>query len=987
MTEVRDYLNSKGLQLMEAGGDNVHLLCFFHGEQPGKRGRLYINVGDGEEAGLYMCHRCDARGNYRTIRQHFGDPPLSDGSKDEPDVKAALADALDYYERQHTDKTRDYLRTRRGLNDETIARFRLGYAPASQRTLWDYLSKERKHERDAILGTGLCKIDRRSGEIRDFFSRQIVIPYLVNGNPMQLRGKDPSGKYLTPPGQKARLFNAETAWKAKEVIICEGEFDAMVLEQLGYSAVGLPGSTSFQDAWIGYFGENEIIYTIFDPDAAGVKGQQRILEKLDDTKVRCLDLSPHVPMAIDPSDVDPTFLATVQGWDRASFDKLIADQWRKTSILVTPREAFEEWKSVQGVDGLKFGWEMLDKALAPGLLDGQVMVPLAKTNSGKSCHIDELALTPNGWRRHGDLAVGEQVIGSDGQATRILAIHPQGVRPLNRVTFSDGQSVVCDDDHLWTWSTRPTTKRRTTTTSDIKDALTRGLNVYLPVLSGPVQFAPQEPLPIDPYLFGVLLGDGSTSSGTAVVTTDDEIVRNLNLPADVEARLDTRVTPTVGAWRLVMTRRPGRAGSRFLDALRGLGLFGTLSKDRRIPSTVFTASVDERLAVVQGLLDTDASVSSNSIEYCSASQGLAEDVRDLVLSLGGSVGKGIRHRTTNYGTDAWRLTVRLPPELPAFRLTRKAAQWTPGNKQATRKIISVESVDAGEAVCISVDNVDNLYAVRGYALTHNSMLMLNMLQSASMVETQKDFKFLHISLEQTRGDWFERARRLWNFDNLDCPPSDVNSRTLDYWERRLRIIDKNRVTEDELHRALDDYHDQFGGKPDCVIVDYLGYFAQGYSGNARYERVSDAIMGLKAIAKDRRIRIIAPHQVSRNAEFGAEFQIDVARDSGAIEETADFAMALWSGDEGRGQEYDQRTGDRFLKIGKSRHGGKGRNIELQFGYLSLVMIPKEDGARALLARNEAPWDSDGTVSWQDAIHAHKTGLPPARFNAMPMGGP
>jgi replicative DNA helicase len=171
---------------------------------------------------------------------------------------------------------------------------------------------------------------------------------------------------------------------------------------------------------------------------------------------------------------------------------------------------------------------------------------------------------------------------------------------------------------------------------------------------------------------------------------------------------------------------------------------------------------------------------------------------------------------------------------------------------------------------------------------------------------------------------------------------------------------------------VDDYQLETGSKPDIVAIDYLGYWAQSFHANSRYEKVTDAVMSLKACAKDLKVPFIAPHQVSRGAEFGTEIDLSDSRDSGAIEETADFAFGMWNEDTRKGVNPEDRKGEVNLRIIKSRHGGKGHKITMQFGYCTLVMAPHEDPVATAFARDELAYAARGE-SWEDAMTRHKTG--------------
>ncbi len=209
-----------------------------------------------------------------------------------------------------------------------------------------------------------------------------------------------------------------------------------------------------------------------------------------------------------------------------------------------------------------------------------------------------------------------------------------------------------------------------------------------------------------------------------------------------------------------------------------------------------------------------------------------------------------------------------------------------------------------------------------------------------MIGMKPDLKILFVSLEQTRSEWFERAWRINRFYDLEPSKQQAQQNALDMWRNNIMMTDKNRVTEEEFRASLDDYADHMGCMPDLVFVDYLGYWSRSYKGDA-YERTSAAVMALKGIAKEYRVPIMAPHQVNRGNAAGTEVGISDARDSGAVEETADFLLSLASMDQ-KNIQNNQRTGEVQMKILKSRHGGVGTSVKMIFAPQSLAMVPRTE---------------------------------------------
>ncbi len=305
-------------------------------------------------------------------------------------------------------------------------------------------------------------------------------------------------------------------------------------------------------------------------------------------------------------------------------------------------------------------------------------------------------LTPTGFRPIGDLAVGDLVTGSDGLPTVVLGVYPQGRKPVFRVSAQDGASTVCCGEHLWSVTT-PSDKRRgrqarVLETQEMVGRL-RGAHAHrfeLPLISGPAEFEPHE-VPLDPYALGLLLGDGciTTSTTPSFSTGDPELALALEMVLD-----GIELAHKGGVDYVLRHRAGGRGGTRIANpvttALRGLGLAGTRSATKFVPDSYLYNSSEVRLALLQGLLDTDGGPvtqrrRSCRIQYATISPRLRDDVVFLVRSLGGVAYWRTRRaaarkpgrangRPVGYRADAFVLDIRLPEGVEPFRLTRK--RWT-----------------------------------------------------------------------------------------------------------------------------------------------------------------------------------------------------------------------------------------------------------------------------------------------------------------------
>jgi phosphate starvation-inducible protein PhoH and related proteins len=385
--------------------------------------------------------------------------------------------------------------------------------------------------------------------------------------------------------------------------------------------------------------------------------------------------------------------------------------------------------------------DSIPKLTAAGTIE---IAPLAYMRGRAQC-IDSPVLTPDGFRPIGSLTVGDLVIGSDGEPTPVLGVYPQGEKDLYRLATQDGASTVCTGDHLWAVATRDDRRggkplRVLTTREMLGNLRANHYHRYeLPLHSAPVCF-PEQKVALDPYALGLLLGDGClTGSVTPSFATGD-----VELAWELQVRLPgIDVRPKGGPnyvlgqgrspWTRVLEENPLTA------VVRELGLYGTRSTTKFVPELYLYNSAKVRLAVLQGLLDTDGGPVSQPgrtcrVQYTTVSPRLRDDVIFLVRSLGGVAYSSLRPaagrvpgfaqgRPVYNRHDVYIIDIRLPAGVEPFRLTRKREKYQAegGGGRPMRFIESIEPAGTGEAVCIAVAAADSLYTAEDFLLTHNTL--------------------------------------------------------------------------------------------------------------------------------------------------------------------------------------------------------------------------------------------------------------------------
>lgn len=387
--------------------------------------------------------------------------------------------------------------------------------------------------------------------------------------------------------------------------------------------------------------------------------------------------------------------------------------------------------------------------------------------------IETPVATPDGWKPLKALSVGDLVFADDGNPVKVLAAIDYPETECFEVVMSDGTSVICDDSHRWDvrrMGTDAKGKWRTVTLQEIRQFVpagprpnqntgpgramrlaepgekpwldTRGYSRYQVPVAAAVNY-PDRPLPIDPYFLGVLLGDGALSQGTVRFHKDDaDLVDRVRVALPDDCML-VSASRRAGDWRVrtvdgKKTKRPlGGIGNPVVQALIDLGLWGKKSEEKFIPQDYLLGSIAQRLALLQGLLDTDGTckkqIGLGGVSFGSSSELLIAGITELVRSLGGIVmalkpqrsgyrkpsGERVECRTSH------RVSLRLPEGVNPFHAARKAALYQGpcagrSNSGLVRSIVDIRPVGTRPVRCITIAHESERFIGGSYLSIKNS---------------------------------------------------------------------------------------------------------------------------------------------------------------------------------------------------------------------------------------------------------------------------
>jgi predicted phage terminase large subunit-like protein len=316
--------------------------------------------------------------------------------------------------------------------------------------------------------------------------------------------------------------------------------------------------------------------------------------------------------------------------------------------------------------------------------------------------------TTAGWKTIESVAVGDFVFAPDGSPVEVTGKSEVFTELLYEVTTSDGQTIECDGEHLWTVRFGSSRPYETLSTAEIL----RKLNTEswrtlgnLPML--PRQAAAQYPhadLPIDPYVLGVWLGDGSSGSSSVGCAYADL----------------SQMQSQVEACGYSVTHNPKFQQFNILGLLSQLRELGVLN-NKHIPEQYLCASIEQRMALLQGLIDTDGDVTKDGkVTFNQTNLELTKQVLCLIHSLG--VKARITHRQTSYKGMPSKPSHRIMFKLAnAARIPRKAVRCKAPEGNWSRSIDVKQTTKTGQVQCLEVANPDGLFmAGRGWVVTHNT---------------------------------------------------------------------------------------------------------------------------------------------------------------------------------------------------------------------------------------------------------------------------
>lgn len=474
----------------------------------------------------------------------------------------------------------------------------------------------------------------------------------------------------------------------------------------------------------------------------------------------------------------------------------------------------------------------------------QEILLLISRKCGKALALDTPIPTPDGWKQMKDIGIGSMVFGKDGKPAEVIAESPIFEKPMYRIAFEDGTYIDASEDHIWTVQTKtsrntskrkPLVRKRTkpylegsegwyniTTADMVKDFAHKRKDgkgteyKYRVPMQDAVEY-PRKHLPVDPYTLGVWLGDGCKNY-TGITCGDEDLDEMIKLLTEEGHCCHVTSSEKRASIVWIDTDASQRRENKTLKGLKALKVF----KNKHIPKICLESSIDQRLALLQGLMDTDGTCAKNGeCEFTQKSKELAEQFIELVRSLG--LKATIRSkRAFCDGKDCgevYRVIFFTDKNFPCFRLSRKKARLKDSlaPRMKAKSIINIELIETRPSKCIAVANDDHLYlAGKAFTPTHNTETIAA-LQLAELIIGGKGLDIVCSGQDDGTADLAYQA--------IDTMRLLIDPKSVDTWRNQKGI--KCLANNNHIYKLSDSTRQKEGRNIDIAGIDEVWSLQDG----------------------------------------------------------------------------------------------------------------------------------------------------------------
>ena len=529
--------------------------------------------------------------------------------------------------------------------------------------------------------------------------------------------------------------------------------------------------------------------------------------------------------------------------DLENYDK--CEELLKNALSTGNHEDYEESRLFDGIDEtlsndfrivIPTGIGKIDQTLNGGIGKGELGCIVGPSGYGKVQPYDAKIVTPNGYVEMRDIHVGSMVIGADGKPHKVIAVFPHKDWEFYKVTFSDSVTTECGKEHLWDVMDMCNHSNETMSLGDIMESGLfmdcKNVHRFKVPTTKPVEFD-EINVDIEPYCIGRILGNDYYPTSEFDCATNDAFQKYYGLSFSFESKY--------------------------------------------IHHDYLFNSLDKRIELLNGLMDAAGFCTENGCCYYSTkSKAMAEDVRQLVFSLGGFA-------SISANNEAYEVSISLFDNgIKIFGISEMRKNVRYGIKdEDARYFEKVEFSRKADGQCILIDSDDHLYLTDNFIVTHNTTLTTAMsIHAATYKSEQNDFggfKVMQIVFEdrikQIQRKHFSKITQVEACNLSKEEYAHYVRNILDNYPERdliqenLRIIrlksgEKSIEFIDDLIRK----HINQGFRPDLVVIDYFECIKlTGPSTMSKWDKESAIMRKIEAMANELNIAVWVPVQGNRDS--------------------------------------------------------------------------------------------------------------------------
>lgn len=777
LNSINDLIYKYLTPYKRSGNDEIRAkVCpFCHGGDSGDAYSFSLNVSTGN----YFCFRgsCSASGGIEQLAAHFGD--VYKGKIQPMNTKSSVQYALPKADLQPlTPPIIDYFNHRQ-ISEKTLSIYGVSSDPHGN----------------------------------------IVFPFHLNGDLIYVKYRRPAKPAKGDPKEwqesntRPILFGMDLCDPALPLIITEGEIDALSLREAGITnAVSVPCGCDnlkwIEECW-DWLEKFDVITIFGDNDPPGRKMVNQITKRLGESRCKIVEEYPLKPDKTECKDANEILCEL---GEMILLDVLDSAKEIPTRGLISLSKVIPS--DPTSIPRIKTNIPALDQSVG-GLREGAVTVFTGKAGEGKLLANQTPVLTRKGWKYHGDLVVGDEVISNTGAWVKVLHVFPKGNANV-KIRFSNGEEIYCHENHEWVIVDHRGARSVIETKSMMKN------HPYCLIPRSPL-IGDEKPLPIAPYTLGLWLGNGNNRNPNILCSSEDSAMIDGVLA-------EGYVLSSVATHSATHMRYYGFKKLRF--DLQKCGMcFSRESIPKRIPEIYLTASIPQRLRLLAGLLDSNGVLDRDKSRYTFSTScvELANSFAMLVSSFGWEVSVRIVLEKLSSKAGTVRHISFVPNMTVPCLLERKRFSNPLGENRI--RIENIECCDPVEGNCIMVEG--GVYCVGKTMLpTHNStlsgLLLLNAIEQGQNVcaysgeLTSEEFQ-QWINLQAAGSDYITTKFDPVKGSQVPVVPKDVEQAIVNWYDGHFFLYDNQEIFEANQSEAIIDVFTTAARKYGCrlFLVDNL----------------------------------------------------------------------------------------------------------------------------------------------------------------------